>query len=51
MDNIKVRITWRNTKGKPCFKDYPFKDQDRVIRELEAKGYTNVQANPPYVAR
>jgi hypothetical protein len=47
MPIIKCRITYRNTKGKPGFKDVLASDVSSTVARLEAKGYTLVRPNPP----
>lgn len=42
-----VRITYRNTKGKPGFVTVPYSMESVTIQRLVGKGYTMVIANPP----
>jgi hypothetical protein len=51
MPILKCRVTYRNTKGKPGFKDVLLSQVPATIEALEAKGYTMIQANPPYEGR
>lgn len=48
---MKYRITYRNTKGKPGFKDCLATQRDIVVKELERKGYTMIFVNPPHFVK
>lgn len=51
MEERFVRITYRNTKGKPGFVTVPYSMESVTIQRLVGKGYTMVTANPPYVVK
>lgn len=40
------RITYRNTKGKPGFKDVPAAQITTAMRVMADKGYTMIIVNP-----
>lgn len=42
-----VRITYRNTKGRPGHVTVPESQVKVTIQKLKGKGYTMVIANPP----
>jgi hypothetical protein len=44
--NTFYRITYRNTRNKPGFKDVLAAQVVTAVRSLEAKGYTLVIVNP-----
>ena len=46
---MKCRITFRNTKGKPGFKDVLASQVEETISSLEKKGYTLVIPGPFYL--
>ena len=52
MNIIKYRITFRNTKGKPGFKDVVASSVYRAVQNLLTKGYTMVVINPePHIVQ
>jgi len=52
MNIIKYRITFRNTKGKPGFKDVVASSVYRAVQNLTDKGYTMVVINPePHIVQ